>query len=119
MSTLIIVSIVASANRLLVRDVLWFLVREFFQVFIPLNREQVLFLVIALLASRHEIALAAFSAPYQGNDMVHGQLCRIDMPAAIVADTFRHLSLPPGRLPQFPGPLLLFIDSLFIYFDIK
>jgi hypothetical protein len=41
------------------------------------------------------------------------------MPAAIVADPFRYLSLPPGRLPQFPGTLLLVIDSLLIYLDIK
>ena len=41
------------------------------------------------------------------------------MPAAIVADTFRYLSLPPGRLPQFLGALLLFIDLLLIYVYIK
>jgi len=41
------------------------------------------------------------------------------MPAAIVADPFRYLSLPPGRLPQFLGPLLLLIDFLFIYLNIK
>ena len=72
MSTLIIVSIVSSANRSPVLDVLRFLVRELSQVFIPLNRQQVLFLVIALLARRHEISLGALAAPYQGNDMVHG-----------------------------------------------
>jgi hypothetical protein len=72
MSTLIIVSIVTSANRSLVLDVLWFPVREFSQVFIPLNRKQILFLVVALLAGGHQIAFGAFSAPYQGNDMVHG-----------------------------------------------
>jgi len=47
-------------------------VREFSQVFIPLNREQVFFLVVAVLAGGHEIALGALSAPYQGDDMVHG-----------------------------------------------
>ena len=93
--------------------------REFSQVFIPLNREQVFLLVVAVLAGRHEIALGALSAPYQGDDMVHGQLRRIDMAAAIVTDPFRYLSLPPGRLPQSPGPLLLVIDLLLIYFDLK
>ena len=96
-----------------------FFVREFSQVFIPLHREQVFLLVVAVLAGRHEIALGALSPPYQGDDMIHGQLGRIHVPAAIVADPFRYLSLPPGRLPQFPGTLLLLIDLLLVYFDLK
>ena len=103
----------------MILDILGFFVREFSQVFIPLNREQVFFLVVAIFAGRHEIALGALSAPYQGNDMVHGQLRRIDLPAAIVTDPFRNPSLPPCRLPQSPGPLLLVIDLLLIYFDLK
>jgi hypothetical protein len=93
--------------------------REFSQIFIPLHRKQVFLLVVALLARRHEIALGALSPPYQGDDMVHGQFCRIHVPAAIVADPFGYPSLPPGRPPQFPGTLLLLIDLLLIYFDLE
>ena len=95
------------------------LVREFSQVFIPLDRKQIFLLVVAVLAGRRKIALGAFPSPYQGDNMVHGQYCGTDMPAAVVTDPFRHLSLPPGRLPQFPGPLLLVIDLPLIYYDLK
>jgi hypothetical protein len=93
--------------------------REFSQIFIPLHRKQVFLLVVALLAGRHEVSLGALSPPYQGDDMVHGQFCLTDLPAAIVTDPFGYPSLPPGRLPQFPGTLLLLIDLLLIYFDLK
>ena len=56
----------------MILDILGFFVREFSQVFIPLNREQVFLLVVAILAGRHEIALGALSAPYKRDDMVHG-----------------------------------------------
>lgn len=56
----------------MILDILGFFVREFSQVFIPLNREQVFFLVVAIFAGRHEIALGALSAPYKRDDMVHG-----------------------------------------------
>ena len=72
-----------------------------------------LFLVIARFARRHDVAFGAFAAAHDRDNVVHGELARRDLVAAVVALTGRSPPLPPLRLAQLLGFLTLAPDLFF------
>ena len=49
---------------------------KFLQVLFPLHGQQLFFGIVAFFAARHDIASGALSAPGNGYNVIHGQLCR-------------------------------------------
>lgn len=49
-----------------------FSVSETLQVFIPLDRQKILFFIVARLTGRYKITPGAFSSSSKGNNMIHG-----------------------------------------------
>lgn len=73
------------------------------QILLPLHREQIFFLCVALLARWDDIALSRFSSAGDRYQMIRGQVCWLELSSAVIADPARSLSLPPLRIPQFSG----------------
>src|SRR5438034_5498118 len=66
----------------------------------PLEGELVFLLRVAVLAGGNEVALGRAAATNERHEMVHRQLLRRELLAAVVADAGRAAPLPPLRLPQ-------------------
>ena len=94
-------------------------VTETFQVFIPLNGQEIFLFIVTILAGRHKIALSAFSSSGKGDNMIHGYLPRINMSPTVITNPFRDFSLPPCRLSEFLCPLFLATYFSIIYLSIK
>lgn len=63
--------------------------------------------VVAVLAGRNDVALCRFSAPYNGDDVIHRQFGRMKSALAVMAE--------PPALPVFPplgGPELFRLAPL-------
>ncbi len=73
------------------------------QVFLPFDRQHGLFQIVAILAGGDEIFLGRPSTSRQRNQMVHGQIMKIDLLAAVVAQTGSGLLLPPSAFAHLPG----------------
>ncbi|RLB80447.1 MAG: hypothetical protein DRH17_11950 [Deltaproteobacteria bacterium] len=85
------------------------------QVFFPLNRQHVFFLIIACLACRHHVPFGGFAASDQGHDVIHRKGVRGKRSAAVIAPAPGQLALPPLRRPQGPGLLPLPAESDIVY----
>ena len=70
---------------------------------LPFDRQHGLFQIVAILAGGDEVFLRRPSASGQGNQMVHGQIMKIDLLAAVVAQTGGGLLLPPSAFPHLPS----------------
>ena len=73
------------------------------QVVLPFDRQHGLFQIVAVLTGGNEVFLRRPSASGQRNQMVHGQIMKIDLLAAVVAQTGSGLLLPPSAFAHLPG----------------
>ncbi len=89
------------------------------QIFFPLNRQHVFFLIVACLARRHHIPFGGFAASCQGHDVIHGEGFRRKRSATVVASAPGQLALPPLRASQLPGLLPLPAEKDIVYFNRK
>jgi len=71
--------------------------------------------VIALLAAWHHIAFDGFTAPGDGNDMVHGELSSWKISYAIVTFTFGKPTFPPLTFSQFSRLAALAFEITFFW----
>lgn len=58
---------------------------------------------VAFFATRHKIAFGGFTASNDRHEMIHGQNCRREFAAAIVAEAEGSLALPPLAGTQLPS----------------
>jgi len=89
------------------------------QILFPLHGEQIFFSAVALLASRDKIPPGTLPRPDNRNDMIHCQLFRRKIPAAIVTETFGNTITPPTTLSKLASLALFLPDLLFGYFSDK
>jgi len=66
-----------------------------FEVFFPLHRQKIFFLVVASLAGRYSVPLSRLPPPDERDDMVHRKFFRRKFSLAKITDAFRTLPLPP------------------------
>ena len=84
------------------------------QICLPFHGQEVFFLVIAFLACRHQVALGAFPAPGNRDDMIHGQLIGRCGTIAPMTASFGTATLPPLGSPNFPGFMALDAHALIV-----
>jgi len=89
------------------------LISKVVEVGVPLDGQQVFFLVIAFLAGRHDVALFALSTTAQRHHVIHGQLIATHLTSAIMADAGVDPSQPPFTPSQFSRLFFLSLDVLF------
>jgi hypothetical protein len=94
-------------------------VGETLEILLPFHGEHVFLFIVALLAGYGNIALGAFAAPDNGNDVIHRQLIRRETATAIVADPPGEPLLPPPRIAQSPGLLSFSVYLLFAHRNYK
>jgi hypothetical protein len=80
-----------------------FLFSETLHIPFPFSGQQTTFLGVAFLAAGNQIKFFRSSPPANGDNMIHGQLCREKTPLAIVTNPKGYFSLPPLACPYFPG----------------
>lgn len=83
---------VRKANRCSGTGLLFF---ERVQILFPFSGQEIFFFVVARFAGRHKIPLHGFAAANDRDQVVHGQICWVELESAIVADAGRAFSLPP------------------------
>lgn len=71
------------------------------------RRRKVFLFIIAGFAAGDAVALVAFSAAHDGQDVIHRQLFGRERFSAIVANALGQLLLPPIAFAQFLGPCAL------------
>jgi len=79
--------------------------------------QAVLALGIAALAARHQIALGRLAAANDRHQVIHGQLFRRELSAAVMADARGAFALSPLAFAQRARLLALAPDLLFGDFD--
>jgi hypothetical protein len=67
--------------------------------------------IITLFATNHGVIFAAFPAPGQGHNVIHGEALWWEFSLTIVAKTGGKLELPPMGVPKLPS-LLLFLGNI-------
>src|SRR5438093_9991187 len=73
------------------------------QIVLPLDGQERLLAVVAVLAGGHDVAAHAATAASERHDVIHGECSRADPPSAVVADAGRELALPPAGVAKLPG----------------
>ena len=58
---------------------------------------------VAFFTTRHEVAFNGFATANDRHEMIHGQNCRREFAAAIVAEAEGSLALPPLAGTQLPS----------------
>ena len=76
---------------------------KLFQILLPFHGKQLLFGRVAFLAAGCHVAPDAFTAPGYRHDVIHGQLFRRGLPAAVVAHAFGQTAFPPLGFSKLPG----------------
>jgi hypothetical protein len=77
------------------------------------ERQPVLAFGIAFFATRHKIAFGGFTTPNDRHEMIHGQNCRREFAAAMVAEAKGSLALPPLAGTQLSSLSALAADFFF------
>jgi len=90
-----------------------------FQIIIPLYGEQILFSVIALLASRYKVPLCALTPSDDRDDMIHCERVRKEALPTVVTKPLSDTNAPPTAFSEFAS-FILFLPYLLIgYFSNK
>jgi hypothetical protein len=71
--------------------------------------------VVTFLAAWYHIAFDGFTAPRDGNDMVHGEFSRWKISSAIVTFTFGKLTFPPLTFSQLSCLVSLALEITFLW----
>ena len=72
---------------------------------------------VALLAARHKISFGGFTASYKRNQMIHREISRRKLTAAMMANPRAALALPPLARAQLAGLLPFPADLFFADLD--
>ena len=79
----------------------------------PFQGKQVFFLIVALLAAGNHVGFDGLAAPYQRDDVVHGQFPGREALAAVVTASRSPFVLPPLGPAEFAGLALFAFDLIF------
>jgi hypothetical protein len=87
------------------------------QVFLPFHWQQLFFFGVARFTGWNEVALCAFAASGDGDDVIHGEFAGRGRMMAPMATALGAASLPPLGGPEFPGFMTFGSDPSFVQMD--